>query len=75
MTIDLLKLESSAIGTIESATYEVTADSSLGLGLGNWRGICFLIWLKNIARKRKKRILMGGIIVFFFGLPVFEECD
>ncbi|XP_028407613.1 uncharacterized protein LOC114530228 [Dendronephthya gigantea] len=33
MTIDLHKLESSAIGTIESATCELTVDSSLGLGL------------------------------------------
>ena len=32
MTIDLVKLESSAVGTIESATCEVTVDSALGLG-------------------------------------------
>ena len=32
MTIDLMKLESSTIGTIESATCDVTMDSGLGLG-------------------------------------------
>ena len=32
MTIDLVKLESSAIGSIESASCDVTVDSGLGLG-------------------------------------------